>query len=124
MNECDVILPETALARMMVETEIERLDGDGLRVTMKELVERYGEHSVLSVDTYYDYSATYVEVRVVGLREETDEEYEARLAKLRKRKLAAQKAAQKRKEKAVQKRDLDRERDEAEFERLKRKLGK
>lgn len=113
--EEEVKFTQAELARKMIEEEVDRLDSN-LYISMGELVKRYGVESILVVDTFYDYGDAEVSIYVRRLREETDEEYDARLAKLR---ISKVKALERKKGKAQR----EAEKDRAEYERLRVKHG-
>ena len=88
------------------------LNVDEIITALKELQSRYPDHENLCLchDDYYDTGDAF---GVIGSRPETDEEYEKRLLKAasaQERKLAREAAK--------------RAKDEADFERLRKKLGK
>ncbi len=122
----EVKFTEAELARKMIEVEVDRLDSN-LYMSMGQLVERYGAESILVVETDYYYDDAEVTIYVRRIREETDDELEARLERLRvsKVKYAARraKALETKEQKAAAKAQREAEKDRAEYERLRVKHG-
>jgi len=113
---------DAELARQKIVERTESLDGVE-EISLGELVERYGAHSHLYVEHYYDYSDSYTSIYIRHYREETDEEYEARLVKLRvqKEKAAARRAKDKERKKAQAL--AQEEKDRKVFEKMQSKYG-
>lgn len=102
-------LTKHELARRTFTDVLEYLD-DG--VMLDDLVAKYGPGCYVNIDTYYDDTT----VTLQRSREETDEEYNARIEAAKLREAEAEKA----------KREQSKKREAAEratYERLKKKFG-
>lgn len=105
-----VELNEDELARQMLSEQVASLETDDT-YKLQDLIDQYGEGLELYVETDWYYDDCHITIRLSVNRLETDEEYEARIEKLKAYKAKQAIAAEKRRATALAKK-LKKETDE------------
>ena len=116
-----VQLTERELERILVRDNLGSIDDSTIMVD--ELVARHGSGLVIEIDHDYHYGDCDLSIDLRVERPETDEEYEARIAKLMAHKVKAAEAARKRRETQAAKKRATETAERELYEKLKVKYG-
>ncbi len=114
--------------RVEIERDLEwdisnKLDGKDIKECIEyfnTLLYEYSDYKLLKLDKVYDYENTHL--RIIGVRDETDEEYNERLAEIAKKQEQAELRKMKKLQKDAEKHKSKEEERRLLYEQLKREF--